>query len=128
MPSHFLSGADGRRCIEPSDVCWLNRSSPARGPARRTSRQRPTTNDRRQTKTARATSPRAVSCQSCCNLLVRQLEVNQDLGLDRHRVAVQVVGLVLPLLDGFLGGARQNCVSADHFQILDIAGLVDGGL
>jgi hypothetical protein len=60
--------------------------------------------------------------------LVGQLEIHQDLGFDRHRVAVEVVRLVLPLADGFDGGTRQNRISADNFQILDVARLADRGL
>src|SRR5579864_7256846 len=70
-----------------------------------------------KTKTARATSPRAVPCQSfliSVLQLIRQLEVHQNLRLDLHRFAVQVVRLVLPLPHGFLRGVRQDGIAAYH--------------
>jgi len=68
-------------------------------------------------------------CQSFFDFdLVRQLEVHQDLGLDLHRIAVQVIRLILPLLDRFLRGASQHRISTHYFQIADVAGLGDGRL
>src|SRR5579864_9845685 len=53
--------------------------------------------------------------------LVRQSEVHQDLRLDLHGLAVQIVRLVLPLLHSILGSFGQNCVAADDLQIRNVA-------
>src|SRR5437879_1797026 len=62
------------------------------------------------------------------NDLVRQLEVHQDLRLNLDRLAVQVVGFVFPLLDGFLRSSSQNAFSADYLEIRDVSRLTDSGL
>src|SRR5271157_4390730 len=46
-------------------------------------------------------------------------------GLHFHRLAVQVVGLIAPLLHGFERGRGQHWVSADHVQVLNGTVLAD---
>ncbi len=54
--------------------------------------------------------------------LFRQLEVDGDLGLNFDRFAVEQVWFVLPLFDRFRGGAGELRVSAQHFNVTDVAG------
>src|SRR5579864_5718985 len=95
--------------------------------------QRPTTNDQRLSTNQNCASnfARAVPCQSFLIFvlqLIRQLEVHQNLGLDLYRFPVQVVRLVLPLPHGFLRGVRQDAITADHLQILNVTVLGDSRL
>lgn len=52
---------------------------------------------------------------------MRQLEVDRDLRLNLHRLAVQKIRLVLPLLDGVAGCFGQLSVAADDLDMGDIA-------
>jgi hypothetical protein len=54
-----------------------------------------------------------------------QRENNVDRGIDIHRLAIEVVRLVAPLLDGIQRGAGEHGVAADHVQVLDGAIFAD---
>src|SRR5262245_58397047 len=56
-----------------------------------------------------------------------QLEIHRDLSLNLDRLAVQVVGLVLPLLYSIECGGTEHCVAAQNLHIRNIAIFADGG-
>lgn len=54
-------------------------------------------------------------------LLGRRLEVDRDLGLRFDGLAVEDVGFVAPLLDRVEGGASEDEVAADEFEVANAA-------
>src|ERR1035437_1470390 len=62
------------------------------------------------------------------SLTTRHGENNVDRGLYVHRLAIEVVRLIPPLLDGIQCGTREHGVAADYVQVLDGAIFADQGL
>jgi len=52
--------------------------------------------------------------------LLGQLEVDGDLRLNLDRLAIEQIGLVLPLFDRICGGLRQLRIAAQHFHLGDV--------
>ena len=74
---------------------------------------------------ARPASSQIRGMQSAHRLTTGQRENNVDRGVDIHRLAIEVVRLVAPLLDGIQRGAGEHGVAADHVQVLDGAIFAD---
>ena len=71
---------------------------------------------------------RARSPERGLGLTASQGEVDRNLGLHLDRFAVQVVGLVTPLLYGIDRRRGQHRVTADQAEVLNRSILADDGL
>ena len=60
--------------------------------------------------------------------LIRQLEVDRDLGLYFDRLPIQIIGLIFPLADGLHRSTPEYALSANYLYIRDPAVPADGGL